>query len=372
MASERNVREALIDPMRAGVSEEEWQHASHSCHELRVARTIQETRDAISIVLEIPDALRQVFSYRPGQFLSFKVPYRGSVLVRSYSFSSSPDTDAEHKVTVKRVEGGRISNWMVDEVRAGAALMVAPPAGLFVLAEDAPRNIVLFSGGSGITPCISIIKSALAKGSRRLKLVYANRDAQSIIFEGELEALGTTHAERLEIVHSLDDAHGFLTAEDVRRHVDGRCADDFYLCGPVGFMEMVEQTLLDLGVDRSRIHIEHFVSPPEHEEAETAEGTAVEADEAAPASILIALDGQTHEVAYEARERVLAAVRRAGLDPPFSCEEGYCSSCMAKLKSGRVVMAANDCLTPELLEEGWILTCQSRCVSRTIRIEYPE
>lgn len=372
MASERDARGTPIDPLRAGVGAEEWRRASHSCHELRVARTIRETRDAISIVLEIPDALRRVYAYRPGQFLSFRVPYEGSVLVRSYSLSSSPDTDAEHRITVKRIEGGRISNWMNDEVRAGAALMVAPPAGLFAPAPEALRDLAFFSGGSGITPCISIIKSALAQGARRVKLVYANRNAQSIIFERELEALRAAHADRFELVHWLDDASGLLTADAVRHHVDGRGDDDFYLCGPAGFMDTVEGTLLDLGVDPHRIHIERFVSPSDGERGGAVRSAAVGSDEVAPESVTIALDGETHEVPYRAGERVLAAARRAGLDPPSSCEEGFCSSCMAKLTSGRVKMAANDCLSPELLEEGWVLTCQSRCVSPTVRIEYPD
>jgi 3-ketosteroid 9alpha-monooxygenase subunit B len=367
--TEEGLRMQWLDPESAGVSEAVWRAETASCHELRVARIIRETHDSVSIVLEVPEALKPALAYRAGQFLSFKVPYQGRVLVRSYSLSSSPDCDAEHKITVKRVEGGRISNWMNDEVRGGSHLMVVPPAGRFVLTRDAHRDIVLFSGGSGITPCISLIKSALATSGRWIRLVYANRDARSIIFESELEALRAAHPDRLQIVYSVDDANGFLTAADVCKSAEDHTAADFYLCGPEAFMETAEQALLDLGVERSRIHIERFVSPPDHDEARA---TVADGAEKAPASISIALDGETHEVPYEPGERVLAAARRAGLEPPFSCEKGYCSSCMARLKSGRVVMAVNDCLTPELLEEGWVLTCQSRCVSPNICIEYPD
>jgi 3-ketosteroid 9alpha-monooxygenase subunit B len=360
----------MVDPASAGVSEREWREATHHCHPLRVARVIPETHDSVSIVLEVPDAFASMYTYRAGQFLSFKVPYGGRVLTRSYSLSSSPDTDARLKVTVKRVAGGRISNWMNEQVREGSQLMVVPPAGHFVLADGATRDVTLFAGGSGITPCISIVKSGLATTARRLQLIYANRDARSIIFERELEALRADHPTRLEVIHRLDDRDGFLGADDVADLVAGRPDSDFYLCGPAPFMEVVERALHGLGVDRAHIHVEHFVSPPDHDEP--SDPLPATAGETAPASITIVLDGKTHDVPYEPGERVLAAAQRAGLDPPFSCEEGYCSCCMAKLASGQVSMAANDCLTQDLLDEGWVLTCQSRCVSTGIKIEYPD
>ena len=359
----------MIDPSTEGVSAEHWREATASCHELRVARIVPETHDAVSLVLEIPPALSAADRYRAGQFLTFKIPYRGRVLVRSYSLSSCPDVESEHKVTVKRVDQGRISNWMHDVVRPGSALMVVPPAGAFVLDPTASREIVFFAGGSGITPCISLIKQALATTRRRMRLVYANRDARSIIFGNELAELAARHPGRLEILHSLDDERGFVGAADVAEHARGRLAADFYLCGPAAFMDTVEHALREQGVPRERIHIERFISPPDHE-PEAAPAPA--AGERAPSSITLVLDGKEHRVPYEAGERVLHAARRAGLDPPFSCEEGYCSCCMAKLESGKVVMAANDCLTPELLAEGWVLTCQSRCVGEDVRIEYPD
>ncbi len=360
----------MTDPKEAGVSEEEWKEATASCHELRVARTVEETHDAISIVLEIPEAMRETFAYEPGQFLSFKLPYDGRVLVRSYSLASSPHADTVHKVTVKRVDDGRISNWMNDNVRAGTSLMVVPPAGFFVLHPGNERKIVLFGGGSGITPCISIIKSALATTSRAIKLVYANRDARSVIFKDELEALRAAHPDRFEIAHTLDDVDGYLTRDRVAGYVNDQLDCDFYLCGPAAFMDVVEQSLLDLGIDEGLINIERFVSPPDP--GERSEPAAPAEGEIAPARITVRLDGQTHDVAYEEGERVLSAARRAGLDPPFSCEEGYCSCCMAKIVSGKVVMGINDCLTPELIEEGWVLTCQARCVSEDVEIEYPD
>jgi 3-ketosteroid 9alpha-monooxygenase subunit B len=361
----------MVDPQSAGVSDDVWQEATASCHELRVARTIQETHDSISIVFEIPESLREKFRYQAGQFLSFKIPFEGHVLVRSYSLASSPDTDAEPKVTVKRVDDGRISNWMNDRVKAGSKLMVVPPAGLFVLG-DTQRDLLLFSGGSGITPCISIIKTALATTDRKVALVYANRDARSIIFEAELEALLRDHPDRLEVIHSLDDRDGYLSEAVAQRHLGSHLDRDIYLCGPGAFMATVEAGLIDAGVHVSQLHIERFVSPPDPGTKPEAE-TARDATEGkAPSHVTVVLDGTEHQVPYEPGERVLTAARRAGLDPPFSCEEGYCSCCMAKLVEGDVSMETNDCLTPDLLDEGWVLTCQASCKGGKVRVEYPD
>jgi 3-ketosteroid 9alpha-monooxygenase subunit B len=360
----------MTDPKRAEISEEDWREATAACVELRVEKIIDETHDSRSLVFEIPAAFAERFVYRPGQFLSFKIPFDGHVLTRSYSLSSSPDTDREHKVTVKRVEDGRISNWMNDHVEVDSRLMVVPPAGQFVL-NDSDRKISLFGGGSGITPVISIIKSALATSKRSLKLVYANRDERSIIFKEELDRLLGEHGERFEIVHSLDEVDGFLDVDAVKRQVGTDVESDFYLCGPGPFMATVEEALRELHVDHDRIHIERFVSPPDP-------GLHVEelmpdvADDSVPDTITIVLDGKDHEVPYQKGEKVLSAARAAGLDPPFSCEEGYCSCCMAKLTAGEVKMDHNDCLSQSLLDEGWVLTCQSRCVSGKVKVEYPD
>jgi len=360
----------MLDPKAAGVSDAEWAAATASCFPLRVTRVIDETHDARSFVLEVPPELASRFRYRAGQFLSFKVPHAGKVLTRSYSLSSSPDCDTLHKFTVKRVDGGRISHWVNDYVKPGDVLLVTPPAGLFVL-NDKRRRIVLFAGGSGITPVISLIKTALATTDRRLELVYANRDARSVIFESEIEALRSGSEGRLSVIHSLDDRDGFLDVDRVKHLVVDASEADFYLCGPGPFMDTVERALAALHVPSEQVHIERFVSPTDPDEV-AREATVAAPDEGAPETITIVLDGVAREVPYRPGERVLEAARRAGLDPPFSCEEGYCSCCMAKLARGRVKMAANDCLTPDLLAEGWVLTCQSECVSQHVRIEYPD
>jgi 3-ketosteroid 9alpha-monooxygenase subunit B len=363
----------MIDPKSAGVSDSDWAEATANCFELRVSKIVEENRDARSIVFEIPDDLTRAFAYEAGQFLSFKIPYEGKVLARSYSLASSPVTDGEHKVTVKRVEDGRISNLLNTRLEVGDTLMVVPPGGLFVLGGER-RGIALFAGGSGITPVISILKTALAIGDRSIALLYANRDRRSVIFQQEIDELVQANSGRLRVRYSFDDSDGFLTAEAVRGIVASDLERDFYLCGPGPFMDVIEHALADLGVHgRGKIHIERFVSP--HDPGDDAVPVEVATDavpDGTPESITVVLDGKTHEVPYREGDSVLAAARRAGLDPPFSCEEGYCSCCMAKLAEGDVKMTVNDCLTPNLLAEGWVLTCQSRCQSRKVRLEYPD
>ncbi len=362
----------MTDLRRAGVSEADWAAATASCHALRVSQVIDETHDARSLVLEVPEGLRERFRYRAGQFLSFKIAFQGRVLTRSYSLSSAPEIDALHKVTIKRVDDGRISNWLNEEVREGDLLMVTPPAGFFVL-EGSQDPIFLWSGGSGITPCISILKTALRSTGRPLRLVYANRDERSIIFREELADLARQHPQQLEIRHSLDDRDGFLDVERVKALVGEEREAQHYLCGPGAFMATVEAALEELGIHQDRIHREVFASPPDPGEEASGELPAeVCAPAGVPETITVQLDGESHEIPYQPGESVLHAARRAGLDPPFSCEEGYCSCCMAKLSEGEVEMTANDCLTPELLAEGWVLTCQARCIAPKVVVEYPD
>lgn len=177
--------------------------------QLEVAEVIAETHDSCSLVLRVPAELQERFRYKPGQYLGFRVALGGKRLTRCYSLSSSPHCDAQPTVTIKRVDGGRVSNWFNDQVRPGDRLEVLPPAGHFHL-RPGEHDLVLFGGGSGITPVFSILKSALRTSVRRIKLVYANRDEASVIFRDELCAIAREHIERLEVVHVLDSVQGFL------------------------------------------------------------------------------------------------------------------------------------------------------------------
>ncbi|WP_137885787.1 ferredoxin--NADP reductase [Pseudomonas sp. 2FE] len=341
-------------------------------YRLQVAEVIDETADARSLVLHVPAELHERFRYKPGQFLSFRVPVAGKLLTRCYSMASSPDCDALPKVTVKRVEGGRVSNWMNQRVQAGDWLEVLPPAGHFHLTAG-DHDLVLFGGGSGITPVFSILKSALRTSQRRIKLIYANRDDSSVIFRDELRQLAKANGERLEVVHVLDSLHGYLTAEEVRHLVRGHSGAEFFICGPGPFMDTVERALLALGEAPARIHVERFVSPPDPDEllAQEAEARAATAGSACEV-LAVELDGRLHEIACRPGDTLLQSCKAAGLDVPSSCEEGFCGACMCKVQEGDTLLARNDVLSAQELAEGWTLACQSRPTSARVRLQFPD
>jgi 3-ketosteroid 9alpha-monooxygenase subunit B len=352
---------------RGGADEQALKRAFHP---LRVARIVDETHDARSIVFEIPAHLERAFSYRAGQFLTLEVPHGEGKLRRCYSLASAPETDREHKVTVKRVAGGRISNWLHDGLREGDIVQVLPPEGRFVLNAAREGELVLFGGGSGITPVISLLKSALATTKRPIRMIYANRDERSIIFRAELDALVARHADRVRLTHRLDDRDGFLRADDVRAHiVEGA---DYNLCGPGPFMETVENALLDAGVPGERVHVERFVSPADPKPAGAAAPPAVAVVGDVPAMLSVELNGTHHELAYVPGKTLLQVVRDAGLDAPYSCEEGFCGCCAAQLTEGKVVMTADDALTAADKARNIVLTCQSRPVGERCKFKFVE
>jgi 3-ketosteroid 9alpha-monooxygenase subunit B len=332
-------------------------------HELRIARIVQETPDARSFVLDVPPALRELFGYEAGQFLTFQVPVGDAMLNRCYSLSSAPGCDDALQFTVKRVADGRISNWFHDEIQAGHAVRVLPPAGGFTLRPGSRRPLACFSGGSGITPVLSILKTALTTTDRAIHLVYANRDAASIIFRDALSALAARHTGRLGVVHHLDAERGFLDAAGVRREIaPWKDEAEFYLCGPGPFMDLVERVLHEERVPRERIFIERFEFAAPAASGASAAGT--------PATITVHLDGVAHEIPYGAGETLLQAARKAGLNPPSACEDGYCGCCMATLSSGEVVMEQCHALDDDDRAQGLILTCQARPVAGAIEVRW--
>jgi 3-ketosteroid 9alpha-monooxygenase subunit B len=333
----------------------------HRFHELVVADVIQETADTRSFVFGVPSELGGLFKYVSGQFLTFEIPWDGFRVHRCYSLSSAPGIDAQPKVTVKRIDHGRVSNWFNERLEKSDLIAVKPPEGLFVLRPgEQERPIAMFGGGSGITPILSIIKTALAKTNRRVKLVYANRDRASIIFRDELESLRAKFSNRFEIVHHLDAERGFMHASNAKDHFAGLEAADFYICGPGPFMDVVEGALEERQVGRGHVFIERFVSPTDPDRVQAPVATSAGAAAGAASSFVCTLEGVRHEIPVKAGETLLAAAKRAGLEPSFSCEEGYCGCCMALLKSGKVQMRSHDALTPKDLANHWVLACQSR------------
>jgi 3-ketosteroid 9alpha-monooxygenase subunit B len=332
-------------------------------HPLPVGRVVTETDDAVSIVFDIPPALVDAYAYVPGQFVTLRVDVDGAVHRRSYSMSSSPAVDPDLQVTVKRVPGGVVSNWLNDTVKAGDVLDVSVPTGVFVL-DDSDDDVVAFAAGSGITPIFSIVKEALHTTERGVRLLFANRDRPSAIFGAALDELACRFSDRFVLTHHEDVADGFVRAGDVATFAAGRSDAAFYVCGPTGFMDVVEHALQEDGLDQGRIHIERFtpVSAPPPSPPPAATDSSI--------TVTITVGKRTEVIAHRGRSTVLESARWAGLPAPSSCEAGHCATCMAKVVEGRVEMAHNEVLTPEELEEGWVLTCQSVPVTPEVRVVY--
>lgn len=337
---------------------------AHGFHPLRVQRLFTETPDAVSIELEIPAELEQTFRYRAGQFVTFRLRIDGEQHLRSYSMASAPDVDEQMTVTVKRVPGGVVSNWLVDNVSPGDVLETSRPAGVFCL-DDAAGDVVGLAAGSGITPVYSVLKTAVATTSRRVRLLYANRDRDSIIFNGELDALRERHGDRFDVVHHLDADTGFVGSSDIEAFL-GVPNSSYYVCGPVPFMDLAERTLLDQGVERTQIHIERFSPLPEKQEIPPPFATD------GAMQVTIELAGETKTGDYRPGTSVLQTARQMGMKPPFSCENGDCATCMAKVTEGSVKMRANNALFDDEIAEGWVLTCQAVPESPHVHVVYED
>lgn len=354
----------------------------HGYHPVVVTDVVQETPDTRTFVLDPADGDRELFAYRPGQFCTFRVTLDGEELYRSYSMSSAPALHEPLAVTVKRVPGGRVSGWFHDSVAPGHTLQVSPPTGVFCL-DDGTRPVVAFAGGSGVTPVMSIVKTALAATERPVRLLDANRDEGSVIFRRRLDELVADHGDRLRIHRHLDDAAGLITADAIRSLLGHDTDVDVFICGPAPFMDLVETTVLEAGVDPSRVNIERFVNaadatpavaPDDAAGATGATGAEEVADDGATATVpdvvTVILKGTAHEIGYHPGDTILETTRRGALTAPSSCEAGNCATCMALCKEGSATMRVNNALTPDEVAEGWVLTCQAVPDSAVVTVEY--
>jgi 3-ketosteroid 9alpha-monooxygenase subunit B len=329
---------------------------------LTVAEVIEETADARSLVFEPPAG----FAYRPGQFLTLRVPSErcGSV-ARCYSLCSSPHTGELPAVTVKRTAGGYASNWLCDHVRPGTVLDALGPAGIFT-PSSLDGDLLLFAAGSGITPVNSIVKSALAEGTGRLVLCYANRDERSVIFRDELRALADAHPGRLVVTHWLETLQGLPTVPQLRALAAPHAGAEMLACGPKPFLTVVRGALAGLGVPRERLHIERFASLSGNPFDRAAAGPVG----AARSTVEVELDGTRHRLRWPVQTRLLDLLLDSGLAAPYSCREGACSACACRLVSGEVKMLTNEVLEQEDLDDGIILACQSLPVTDVVEISY--
>ncbi len=326
---------------------------------------IAETEDACSLVFDVPPELAKAFEYQPGQFLTLRIPSdRDGSVARCYSLCSSPLTGDLHTVTVKQTPGGYASHWISQNVRPGTELEVLPPAGMFT-PSALDGDFLLLAAGSGITPVMSILKSALTAGSGRIVLVYANRDDRSVIFGPALRQLAETAGSRLLVVHWLDVLQGLPTADGLIPLVRPFAGYQVFASGPDPFLSVVRDAASAVGVPPRGVRVERFLSLQHNpfDEPEPVTGGIA-------SKLEVTLDGQTTSLDWPAGRRMLDVLIDADLDPPFSCREGICGACACQLRGGNVEMANNEVLEDTDLADGYILACQSVALTPEVCVSY--
>lgn len=353
-------------------------------HRLTIRDVRPETADAITVAFDVPPGLRDAYRFTQGQFLTLRETLDGEDVRRSYSVCVGvPDYEArgELRVAIKRVAGGRFSNWANDALKPGREIDVMTPDGRFFTALDPARarHYVGFAGGSGITPMLSLIRTVLAAEPRSaFTLVYGNRTVASIMFLEELESLKNTYIDRLRLVHVLSDEpqevdllSGLLDAgrcgELMRTALAGEAIDEAFVCGPAPMMDAAEAALLEAGVPRERIHVERFGTP-----APSGAPKAV-APGAPSAAVTIVVDGKERRlrVPFDG-PAILDAGLAVGAPLPYACKGGVCCTCRAKVLEGEVRMDKNYTLEPKEIAAGFVLTCQSHPVSERVVVSYDE
>ena len=353
-------------------------------HSLIVADVRRETPDAVSVAFAVPPDLAEAYGFEPGQYLTLRSRLEGEEVRRSYSICSGPD-EGELRIAVKRVEGGAFSSFANAALAPGQTIDVMTPTGRFgtAAAPDEARLHVGFAAGSGITPILSIVRGILAREPRsRVFLFYGNRSTGDMLFRTALEELKDRYLDRLSVFHVLSQEeqdvpvlNGRLDGDKARllltHIVPAGAIDHLFVCGPPGMSEAVEETALALGVPAERIHHERFVSEfggkPRSAPPKPADGAA---PEAAAKRALLTVDGKRREVPVREGDTVLDAALRAGMDLPYACRGGMCSTCRAKVVAGEVRMDVNYSLEPWELAAGFVLTCQARPVTERVAVDF--
>ena len=351
-------------------------------HTLTISDIRKETEDTVSIAFEIPNDLKEFYTYKPGQYLTLKAIINGEDTRRSYSLCSSP-LENEWRVAVKQIENGKFSTFANNELKVGQALEVMTPTGNFhaVVNPENKKSYVLFAAGSGITPIFSIAKTILnEEPNSDVTLFYGNKGFLSIIFREEIEGLKNTFMDRLRIVHVLSRESlgnkiqkGRIDAKKIEELYNAFLKetqiDEVFVCGPEEMIHSVKDQLSNFGVESSKIHFELFsTSAPK---VNTTEKTTNEASIASNVKVII--DGDLIELAMESSgESILDAAQRAGGDLPFACKGGVCCTCKAKILEGSAKMDVNYALEPDEVENGYILTCQAHPTSSKLTVSFDE
>ncbi|MEQ9437907.1 MAG: ferredoxin--NADP reductase [Cyclobacteriaceae bacterium] len=366
----------------------------HQPQQLAVKEIVRETEDAITIVFDEPDLV-----YEPGQFLTLILTIDGEAVRRSYSLCTSPYTDQHPAVTVKRVASGKVSNYLNNTLKVGDTITVQAPTGNFTtkVHPDQARHLVMFGGGSGITPLMSLIKSVLDKEpDSKVSLIYANRDESAIIFREHLHQLLSHYPDRFHLTHVLENVStqlacrgGLITPEGVPELLANLPFEaettEYFLCGPQGMMENVLSALHTLNIPTHLIHKESFVATAKKENKPAAKESTPTAswdtettigalgNDNVPVTesheVTIIFEGETHRFTVDPGSSILETAIALDIDLPYSCQSGICTACMGKCTSGRMKLDETDALTEEDLQKGFVLTCVGHPLTSDVVIE---
>jgi ring-1,2-phenylacetyl-CoA epoxidase subunit PaaE len=349
-------------------------------HPLPIKEVKRETEDTVSIAIDMPDHLKNAFAYTQGQYLTFKKRIQDEELRRSYSLCSSPVTDSEWRVAIKKVDGGKFSSFANENLKSGDVLEVMMPEGNFFteVKEGQSKTYTAFAAGSGITPIMSIMKTVLAvESGSKFNLYYGNKSENSIIFKEEIDALQSQYGDRLNVwyVLSREDKDGYFGG----RIDPAKCdefelndsafyqADDYFLCGPEEMIFSVKDKLVEKGVSSDKVHFELFTTPVKADEGSEEEVPDLDAE------VTVIMDGEEFNYTLNSKgDSILDSAMDAGADVPFSCKGAVCCTCRAKVTEGKVHMDMNYALTDEEVEEGYVLTCQSHPVTSKVTVDYDE
>ena len=348
-----------------------------SFHKLSIKDIKRETDKSVSISFNVPDNLKDAFTFKAGQYITLKTIIKGSEVRRDYSLCVSPKS-GELKVAVKAVKDGTFSSYANNQLQVGDTLEVAPPKGRFVFEpnDSKTKNIAAFAAGSGITPVLSIIKCALEEEVySKVILVYGNKTTKDTMFLNELLELQHAYKERFSIQFVFsqqeedDSIFGRIEKSTVNyvmknkhKHID---VDAFYLCGPEAMIHTVKDVLTNHDIDENRIHFELFkaAKPVEIKEDIVPSGKT---------KITIIVDDEESTFEMPQKQTVLEAALDEDLDAPYSCQGGICSSCLARIKEGEATMRQNNILTENEVAEGLILTCQAHPTTPTLVVDYDD
>ncbi len=352
---------------------------------LTVTEVHRETRDSVVVSLEPRDTDRDSFDYLPGQYLTFRKSLEGEELRRSYSICSPRDA-GPLQVGIKKVSGGLFSTWANDDLKVGDLLEAMAPMGSFTtpFLPTVARHHLFFAAGSGITPVLSLIKSVLQREPKsRVTLVYGNRSSSSIMFREALDDLKNLHLGRFTLLHILtresqeiDLFNGRIDGEKCRQlfryWIDSKGVDQAFICGPQSMMVEVSQALREAGLAEHQIKFELFATTqPSGRRRKAAEGAA--ASEANRCQARVQLDGLSRQFEMPKGEvSILDAAMAEGLDVPYACKGGVCSTCRAMLVEGEVDMDANFALEDYEVRRGYILTCQSYPATDRVVVDYDQ